>query len=260
MGGRRSDGGQPAVVQPGQRRPALRTQAAGLARSPAHGRTPLSAARKPGRGIEPAYDPVTISESDGVRYLHLGSEWVQGAMRIRRPFDLEIDYTRDMMAWEGLVESPSHIVQLGLGAASLTKYCWRQYPQAQITAVELNPQVIACARQFFKLPADDARLGVVQADALAWIANPRRKASIDVLQVDLYDATASGPVYDGEDFYAACRKSLAPGGVMTVNVFGRGWGFEDSFAAVFAAFGGRCEALAPVDAGNRIIVAQKLPA
>ncbi|MFC3147119.1 methyltransferase domain-containing protein [Piscinibacterium candidicorallinum] len=206
------------------------------------------------------YDPVTISESEGIRYLHFGSEWVQGAMRIRRPFDLEIDYTRDMMAWEGFIEAPEHIVQLGLGAASLTKYCWRQYPKARITAVELNPQVIACARQFFKLPADDDRLSVVQADAWEWIAHPRRKASIDALQVDLYDATASGPVYDGEDFYAACRKALAPGGVMTVNVFGRGWGFEDSFAAVFAAFSGRCEALDPVDAGNRIIVAQKLPA
>jgi spermidine synthase len=211
------------------------------------------------KSAAPEFDPVTISESDGIRYLHFGSEWVQGAMRIRRPFDLEIDYTRDMMAWEPLVDAPEHIVQLGLGAASLTKYCWRQHPKARITAVELNPQVIACARQFFKLPQDDARLNVVQADAWEWIAHPRRRASIDVLQVDLYDATASGPVYDGEDFYAACRKALAPGGVMTVNVFGRGWGFEDSFAAVFAAFGGRCEAMDPVDAGNCIIVAQALP-
>ena len=217
----------------------------------------MSAARTSARASAPAYDPVTLSESDGVRYLHFGSEWVQGAMRIRRPFDLEIDYTRDMMAWEGLVESPRQIVQLGLGAASLTKYCWRQYPKAQITAVEINPQVISCARQFFKLPADDARLTVVQADAAQWIAHPRRKGSIDVLQVDLYDADAAGPVHDGEDFYRACCKALTPGGAMTVNVFGQGWGFEDSFAAVFAAFGGRCEALDPVDAGNRIILAQR---
>ena len=34
----------------------------------------------------------------GVRYLHFGSEWVQGAMRIRRPFALELAYTREMLA------------------------------------------------------------------------------------------------------------------------------------------------------------------
>ena len=33
----------------------------------------------------PELAPATISEADGVRYLHLGTPWVQGAMRIRKP-------------------------------------------------------------------------------------------------------------------------------------------------------------------------------
>jgi spermidine synthase len=202
------------------------------------------------------YDPVTLSEGGGIRYLHFGSEWVQGAMRIRRPFDLEIEYTRDMMAWESLVPEPAHIVQLGLGAGSLTKYCWRQYSQARITAVELNPAVVACCRQFFKLPADDDRLNVLIQDAWLWLRQPRRRATCDVIQVDLYDADARGPVYDSADFYADCRKALRRGGAMTVNVFGKGAGFKDSHAAVFEAFDGRIEALDPVDAGNRVILAQ----
>jgi spermidine synthase len=40
---------------------------------------------------------IDISEEAGVRYLHFGSSWVQGAMRIARPFALELDYTREMM-------------------------------------------------------------------------------------------------------------------------------------------------------------------
>ena len=43
--------------------------------------------------------PATISESDGVRYLHLGTPWVQGAMRIRKPLGLELEYIQRMMAW-----------------------------------------------------------------------------------------------------------------------------------------------------------------
>ena len=42
--------------------------------------------------------PIDISEESGIRYLHFGSEWVQGAMRIRKPDALELDYTREMMA------------------------------------------------------------------------------------------------------------------------------------------------------------------
>ncbi len=217
----------------------------------------MKASRSPERhqSASSIFDPVTLSEQNGIRYLHFGSEWIQGAMRIKKPFELEIDYTRDMMAWQPYVEAPEHIVQLGLGAGSLTKYCYKNYSSARITAVEINPQVVVCARQFFKLPDDDERLAVLLQDAGAWVSHIHNRASCDVLQVDLYDAQARGPVYDSLEFYQQCRKALRRGGAMAVNVFGNGWGFEDSFAAVFEAFDGACEAMDPVDAGNRIILA-----
>ena len=40
---------------------------------------------------------INTSEAAGVRYLHFGSDWVQGAMRIARPYALELDYTKEMM-------------------------------------------------------------------------------------------------------------------------------------------------------------------
>jgi spermidine synthase len=201
--------------------------------------------------------PITLSEEDGMRLLHFGSPWIQGAMRIRRPFDLVIEYTRDMMAWQELISEPQHIVQLGLGAGSLTKYCYRQFPQARVTAVEINPAVVMCCRQFFKLPPDDDRLNVVVQDAGAWVSVPKNRKSCDVLQVDLYDALARGPVLDSVEFYSACRGALVKGGVMTVNVFGNGSGFEESYNAIAQAFEGQCHALPQVDAGNRIVVAMR---
>ncbi len=62
---------------------------------------------------------------EGVRYLHFGTEWVQGAMRLRKPDAIELEYAQQMMAWL-LFLSPSapdfHVAQLGLGAAALTKF------------------------------------------------------------------------------------------------------------------------------------------
>ena len=87
---------------------------------------------------------VNISEYDGVRSLHLGTEWVQGTMTVREPFEIELEYVQRMMAWLLFVEPNSvpwrHAMQLGLGAASLTKFCYKRL-RMQTTAIELNPQV-----------------------------------------------------------------------------------------------------------------------
>jgi hypothetical protein len=106
----------------------------------------------PRKARKPKFAPVTLSEQDGVRYLHFGTEWVQGAMRIRKPDWPELEYAQQMMAWMLFIEQPRAIAQLGLGAATLTKFCYRQFPQALVTAVELNPSVIAICASMFKLP------------------------------------------------------------------------------------------------------------
>lgn len=175
-------------------------------------------APKPAR--KPKFAPVTLSEQDGVRFLHFGTEWVQGAMRIRKPDWIELEYAQQMMAWMLFVEQPQNLVQLGLGTGALTKFCYRQFPQARVVAVELNPSVIGICSSMFKLPPEDERLAVLEMDALDFVTNPLNLGRIDALQVDLYDATARGPVLDTPEFYQACAACLAPGGVMTVNLFG----------------------------------------
>jgi spermidine synthase len=199
---------------------------------------------------------ITLSEEDGVRYLHFGTEWVQGAMRIARPFALELEYQQQMMAPMLFLPSPARVVQLGLGAAALAKACWRALPQAQVTAIEVSPEVVRTAYQWFGLPVDD-RLEVVVEDALAFVSHPRRRSTADWLQVDLYDAAARGPVYDDAAFYRACRRLLAPPGVAVFNLFGRN--FEPSFERIAAAFDDRALVLPEAEAGNRIVLAFATP-
>ena len=79
---------------------------------------------------KPRFAPVTFSEEGGVRFLHFGTEWVQGAMRLKKPNHIELEYAQQMMAWLLFIETPERIVQLGLGAAALTKFCHR-VPEAR---------------------------------------------------------------------------------------------------------------------------------
>jgi spermidine synthase len=196
---------------------------------------------------------VTLSEEDGVRYLHFGTEWVQGAMRIGRPWQIELEYQQQMMAPLLFLPQPARVLQLGLGAAALARFCWRHLPQAEITVVEISDEVVAAARRYFALPDDDARLSLLVEDARDVVGHPRLRRSFDWLQVDLYDRLARGPVLDDEPFYAACRRLLRGPGVAAFNLFGRG--FDGSFGRIAAAFDDRAVVLPEADAGNRIVLA-----
>ena len=196
---------------------------------------------------------VTLSESAGVRYLHFGTAWVQGAMRIAHPYRLELEYQQHMMAPLLLLPRPRRVLQLGLGAAALTKFCHRHLPFAQTVVVEVDQTVIGAARRWFALPEEDRRLTVVCDDALAFLQRPRRSGFSDWLQVDLYDARARGPVYDDPLFYTACRRTLRAPGVASFNLFGRRCG--PSLDRIAAAFDGRVIVMDEARAGNRIAVA-----
>src|SRR5947209_8773640 len=91
-------------------------------------------------------EPATMSEEDGVRYLHLGTPWVQGAMRLRKPQAIELEYVQRMMAWmlwrPRAEVASGHAVQLGLGAGTITRFT-RKVMRMRTTAVEINPTVIA---------------------------------------------------------------------------------------------------------------------
>ena len=164
-------------------------------------------------------DPVTISVHEGVRYLHLGSPWVQGAMRIDQPNLLELQYIQQMMMWQLFMDQPEQIVQLGLGAGSLTKFCYQHYPDANVTAVELNPDVIRACHLLFELPNNDDHLHVIEQCALAYIKDCPAN-SVDVLQIDLYSANADSPALESLDFYQECAQVLNEEGLLVVNILG----------------------------------------
>lgn len=194
-----------------------------------------------------------FSEEDGFRYLHFGSPWIQGAMKVSRPFELVLEYPRQMMACGLFYPHPQQIVQLGLGAASLTKFCWK-YTDARIDVAEISPNVVMSAHQWFKCPMGDERFEIHLADAKAFVAARTDFNPADWLQVDIYDEEAKGPVYDDVDFYRLCRRAMnKKGSVASFNLFGSR--FDKSFSAIEEAFEGRTLVMPEIDEGNRVVLA-----
>lgn len=201
-------------------------------------------------------DEPTLSEEDGIRYLHFGTEWVQGAMRVSRPAELVLAYTQQMMSWLLFLEprKSDEVAILGLGAGSLLRYVLKSTP-ARVTTVEWNPAVTAICRMYFRLPAN-ARSTIDQCDAGLWVQRSEHYGRYMALMVDLYDAQAQGPVRDTLEFYQGCRRALADtGGIMAVNLFGNHASFAPNIARIRKAFGGRVLELPEIDAGNRVVLA-----
>ena len=211
--------------------------------------------------VTEALPEVTISDYDGIRYLHLGTPWVQGSMRVKKPFDIDLEYVQRMMGWLLFVDWDSvqgrRAMQLGLGAAAATKFCVQKLGMAS-TAVELNPQVITVCRQWFKLPPDSDKLQVVLGDAGVEIQKPQYLQTVDALQVDLYDHEAAAPVLDNPDFYQHCRNLLTEDGCMTVNLFGRTNSYARSLAHIQEAFGENAVwRFSATKEGNTVVLAQR---
>lgn len=211
--------------------------------------------------LEAELAPATMSEFEGVRYLHLGTPWVQGAMRVSKPLTIELEYVRRMMVWLLLREqadwSDGLAVQLGLGAGAITRFTYNVLKMKTI-AVEVNATVIGICRAFFKLPDNNSRLQVLQMDAAVFVADATHVDTVHALCIDLYDHNAASPMLDSKDFYHQCHSLLVDGGVMTVNLFGKDASFEQSASRIAKVFGEDAVFLMQsTKEGNTIVVAMK---
>ena len=202
---------------------------------------------------------IVITEAEGLRLLQFGTHWCQGAMRIDAPDRLELEYAVRMSAWllfhEPETLAGQHLVTLGLGAGSLTRFAHGVLGM-RATAVEIDARVIEACRTHFMLPPDGGRLRVVHGDAAAFVTEPGNARSIDVLQVDAYDASVERPALDTEAFYADCRNCLREGGTLAVNLIGRELDARGSVGRMRAGL--QPQAIwqfPPTQAGNVVVIA-----
>jgi spermidine synthase len=73
-------------------------------------------------------------------------------------------------------------------------------------------------------------------DALDFVLDQANHGKVDVLQVDLYDEEARGPVLDTPEFYQGCHDCLSPDGIMTTNVFGDFSNYDKNLQAMEMIF------------------------
>jgi spermidine synthase len=201
---------------------------------------------------------VEVSEARGVRTLHLGGEAIQSAIRLSRPGELELAYTRAMMAFLLFEPAPRDLLMIGLGGGSVARFVHERMPGTRTTVVEISPQVVAAARTFFGLPEDDERLAVVVADGAHQV--PAVRAGCDALLLDAFEDGRSVRTLATQAFYDACCAALRQGGVFVVNFIADEPRFGTYLARIERAFAGRVLCMPSEDRVNMIVLGLKRPA
>jgi spermidine synthase len=195
-----------------------------------------------------------LEERGGILALHFGTSSIQSEMSIDDPDELVIPYTTDMMSFLLFDPEPASIGMIGLGGGSLAKYCYRNLPRADITVVEIAPEVIAL-RNEFAIPADDARFRVLLADGAVFVAGEAGR--FDVLLADGYDAGGLPERLGSLEFYDDCLSALTDDGILAVNLWFGHERYDQSLDNLRASFGDRVAVINADDNLNRVAFAAK---
>lgn len=186
--------------------------------------------------------------------LHFDLSATQSHMRKADPDKLMLEYTRTMMGFLLFQPKPERIAMIGLGGGSLAKYCLRHVPDAQFTAVEINPKIIAL-RDKFGIPPDGPNFKVVCADGADYVRN--RSELVDVLLVDGFDRGGQPKQLCSAGFYDHCYDKLQDGGVLVVNMLTVDKKFGTYATRIRESFDNQIIVVGEDESGNNIAFAYK---
>ena len=195
-----------------------------------------------------------LHDEDGELSLHFDFPTIQSRMLKADPQRLLLDYTRTMMGFLLFQPQPERIAMIGLGGGSLAKYCHSKLPDADFTAIEISPDVLAL-RKTFAIPDDDARFRVVCADGADYVR--RHANAFDVLLVDGFDRDGQPRQLCSAAFYDDCHAALRCGGVLVVNLCADDTGYGSYVARICDSFFGKAIVVEADDGDNKIVFAHR---
>ena len=162
------------------------------------------------------YHRIAVVEDDDSRYLRFDSSF-QSGMYKKEPFRTRFDYTDYLQLPLAYRPETKRILYIGLGGGSAPKRTWRDFPAAQLDVVELDPEVVDIAYEYFALPRDP-RIDVAVEDGRRFLA--RNEGPWDAIVVDAFYSDSIPFHLATREFLELARSRLVPGGIVTTNIIG----------------------------------------
>ncbi len=167
-----------------------------------------------------------------------------------------VEYTK--LAFCGLLykPQPQKILVVGLGGGVLPREMHYYFPALDIDVVEIDPEILPVARQFFSFREAD-KLKVHIADGRMFIKKQLRRDPVPKYDIIILDAFNSDYIpfhLMTKEFLEQAKGILADDGVVIANVFYNNRLFDAELKTFLAVFG-RCQVFFGVYSTNAVLVA-----
>lgn len=203
-----------------------------------------------------AYGPVVITdEGNNMRALRFGRDGVrQSLVKLDDPEYLGLAYTP--VALTGLAlcnEQARRFLIIGLGGGTLPAFLRRHYAEAEIDAVDINPEVAYAAQNHLGF-REDERMRIHIADGRKFIEAVRQP--YDAIFLDAFGANAVPAHMTTKEFLTAVRRAVRSDGVVIGNIWFTATSPPyDSMVHTYRETFGELHVLRVTGTGNRILYA-----
>ena len=111
---------------------------------------------------------------------------IQSCIDLHQPHRLVMENLRYLMGILMFLPEPQRILLLGVGGGALVHFLRYYLPEADITAVDYDAELLAVAHEHLELPRKDDRLHYAVADAREYLEHSRKQ--FDLIVVDIFDS------------------------------------------------------------------------
>jgi spermidine synthase len=198
------------------------------------------------------YQTLTVFQEGTVLELY-GGRACFSAIDTAKPYDLMLEYTGMMIMGTAYVENPQAALMIGLGGGTVANYLRKYYPHLNMTIVELDEVVFACAQKFFNFKADE-KMKVVIQDGRRYLMKDQER--YDLIFLDAYYGDYIPFHLLTKEFLALVKDHLRPNGIVVSNTWSAQKLYERE-SATYADVFGHLDSYLGQRSGNRIIIASK---
>jgi spermidine synthase len=142
--------------------------------------------------IETAYNRINACYRRDRLELRSDNDALQSVINLQNPHRLELENLEYLMAVLMFIPQPKRLLMLGTAAGSLLHFLRHHYPEAEITAVDIDVELIEQLLEMGILPpAQAGGLSYVYADAAHFIEHCQQ--NYDLVLLDIFSGAQSPP-------------------------------------------------------------------
>ena len=156
-------------------------------------------------------------DHDGIRTLRFGKNGPRQS--IVKPGDLNylgLPYTKSAMIGLAFAQHIDRVLVIGVGGGSIPMFLRKHYPSAHIDVVDIDPQIIALAKQYFNFVENRSLISHAQ-DGRTFIENVQKP--YDLIFLDAFTAAGIPKHLATKEFLLAMKNALNASGAIITNMW-----------------------------------------